>query len=160
MLNRLKAGINPYVRDTVRKCYRKAQVLHNWAMEIHEILLPALLTATEVFTVFAFFTSIRFNFTLGPLMPLVILPVGIICFFLLKVCFECGARLRDASRDISKLPYLVPTTRLMKTETVFLRSCKPITIVVGSTVTVTRNTFLTVSQDIVLMGLINLLLTF
>jgi len=130
-------------------------------MEVFQIILSSLLTRAEMVSIFALFTSIRFNITLGAFMVAIITFIGTICFIFIKLGIEYASNFTDASRDFGKLPCIVgPNTRLKKVDTIFRRSCRPLVTVVGSTFTITRNTFQSISQDVIFSGLINLLLTF
>ena len=143
--------------------YRAAQLVHSWAMEVFQHLLPASIAGAETVIIFALFSAIRLN-TYGSthenLMALVFLSVGTICFFIFKRCIELAAKVMRVSRDFSRIPFLQEGSRFEHRDNVFLVSCRPLVLKVGDTFVITRDTFPTISQDIILTTLINLLITF
>jgi len=146
-------------RELIQKYYRAAQAFHNWGMEVFQIILPAYVTGAEYFVVFAMFQAIRMN-SAELYMPTMSLTIGVLCFVILKLALESGAKLTEASRDFGKPPYVNGQEKLSKMDTAFLCSCRPLILTVGHTFRISRDTFPTISQDIILSGLINLLLTF
>jgi len=159
-LSRLGKGKDPRVRELIGKCYRTCQVLQSWETEIIQIILPTWVVGAEAIVVFALFLAIRCSISLGSLLTFMLVFMGVICFVTLKVIFKFAGKLTDDSRIFENPLYLSLNYGISKTELAFWRPCKPLAFVVGSTINVTRNTFPTVSQDIILVGITNLLVTF
>jgi len=152
--------MDPKDRQNIGQHYRTAQVFHQWAMEVFEVMvIPAYVTGGEYFVIFAMFLLIRINFT-EPYLPVITGSIGVICFVVLKLAIEYAARLADASAEFGKPRFSVKGTKLSKYDRAFLRSCRPLLVKVGKTFKISRDTFPTISQDIIMSGLINLLLTF
>ena len=89
--------------------YRAAQVVHNWAMEVFQQLIPVALAGVEVVIIFSFFAAIRLNpygATNERFIALVFLSVGVIGFFIFKQCTEFASKERDVSQDFSRKPFL------------------------------------------------------
>ena len=143
--------------------YRAAQLVHLRGMEVFRHLLPAAVAGAEIFIIFALFTSIRLNThgsTNGSLLALSFLSVGAITFYVFKRCLEFASKVTEASRDFSRIPFLQEGSRFLHEDKVFLASCRPLALKVGDTFIITKESFPTISQDIILTTLINLLITF
>ena len=143
--------------------YRSAQLVHNWTMEVFQELVTATLAGTEFVIIFAFLAAIRLN-TYGAandkFIAFVFLSVGAMFFFLFKQSIEFASKVTDTSRDFSRIPFLEEGSHFEHKDEVFLASCKPLVIRVGETFTFTKNSFPTISQDVILGTLVNLLITF
>ena len=147
----------------MRVYFRAAQVVHDWEKEVFQQLLPTSVTGAEMIIIFALFAAIRLNThgaTNEKLMALAFLSVGTITFFIFKQGIEFASKVTDASRDFSRMQFLQECFRCEQEDKVFLASCKPLVIKVGETFTITKESFPTISQDIILANLVNLLLTF
>ena len=159
-MHRLKIGINSNEKQKLGLSFRAAQYFHYWAMEVFRFILPASVTGAEVIIIFALFASLRLRETVGPIIIMLTMTLGGICFFVFKKALEFASRVTESSQDFSRTPFLKEGDKLNKYERVFLFSCKPLVLRVGETFVITKETFPTISQDIILGNLINLLLTF
>ena len=151
----------------VRLNYRAAQVVHNWAMEVFQpFLLLASVAGAEMVTICALFAAIRLNThgsTNEKFMALAFLSTRLfICFYIFKQCIEVASKVTDAFRNFSRIPFLIQGSRFRFAyeNKVFLASCKPLVLTVGEICTITKQSFPTISQDIILGSIVNLLLTF
>ena len=151
-------------QEIVSLNYRAAQIFHDWAQGTVHYLLPAGVAVAEVVIISGLFVAIRLN-TYGTsteerLLALVFLSVETNCFFVFKQCIEFASKVTDASRDFSRIPFLQKGSRYEHKDREFLASCKPLTFKVGETFTINRESFPTITMDIILGTLVNLLITF
>ena len=145
----------------VRVYYRSAQHIHYWAMEIVRHMLPVAMVGIETVIIFAFFAAIRLSTSTDEkLLAVVALSAGIISFIVLKRCIEFATKVTNSSRDFSRYPFLNQGPRFGREDKVFLASCKPLMLKVGDTFTINEESFPTISHDILLGTIINLLVTF
>jgi len=129
-------------------------------MEVIRTLLPSYLIAGELIIISSLFLAIRLKISVGHIFTVAIVAMGIICFFILKLCLEFAAEVTETSMEFARIPYLYEMIPVTTKDKAFWRSCRPMVISVGATFTINRETFPNISQDIILNGLINLLLTF
>jgi len=131
--------------------------MHACAMDAFGVLLPVYVTAAELVVTSSIFSSIKMTNSTFFAIPL--LAVGLICFSILKVALEFASKVTTNSRDFSRTPYPAGGRPIMlsQEEKVFLQSCKPLLLRVGDTFTITEETFPTISQDIIMTNVINLL---
>ena len=148
-------------QELVIKYFRAAQLIHCFAMEVFHYLLPAILTASEMVILFSLFLAIRLNtYTDEQLFTVLAICIGGISFFTLKQALEYAAKVMESSQAFSKIPFLKRGCHFEIEDRLFLASCKPLVISVGGTFSITNDTFPTISQNIILVNLINLLITF
>ena len=157
---RLKNGISSDEKRKLGMYFRAAQYFHYWWMEIFRVILPVCVTGAELIIVFTLFASLRLHALVGTFIIMVVMAVGGICFIVFKEALEYASMVTESSRDFSRTPFLKEGDKLSQYERVFLFSCKPLVLRVGETFVITKETFPTISQDIILGNLINLLLTF
>jgi len=137
--------------------YQAALVLHNWLLDIVMIMLP-LITLEEVFVVVTLYTSIRMEVK-GGFLTLIILGLSANNYSALKTICEASVAMTEASAGFSKLIKKIGSgSRLGKEDRLMLAACRPIKTVVGSMFTISRETLPTITQDIILGNVINLLL--
>jgi hypothetical protein len=134
-------------------------MVHIWAMEFFQFLLPFYLTGAELLSVAALYCAIRMHVSLG-LFTVLALGTGMTCFLTLKVALEFSAKVGESSREFSQTPFLPEGSLFTKEYRMFLKSCKPLDLRVGDSFPITKDTFPTISQDIILGNLINLLVGF
>ena len=145
----------------VRIYYRAAQLNHSLAMEIYQYLLPVSVAGVEMFIIFAFFAAIRLNtYANEKFLALVALSAGALGFFIFKQCIDLATKVTDSSRDFCRIPFLQKGSRFVREDKVFLASCQPLLMRIGHTFTIEKQSFPTISQDIILGTLVNLLITF
>jgi len=123
------------------------------------MLLPAYVTGSELTIVTSLFMFIRLKST-GLIFSVVIVSISTVTFFIFKLALEGASSLTDASQDFAKPPNLDGSIKFTKFDLQFLRSCRPLILTVGSTFKISKDTFPTISQNVILNGAINLLLTF
>ena len=144
--------------------YRAAQVLHYWATEVYQLFLPLCMVGTELIIIFALFLAIRLNADTQAQDKLIIavsaLSIGAISFYNLKQGVEFSSKITESSREFSRIPVLGKGACFEPKDRLFFASCKPLVAKVGGTFIITRQSFLTISQDIILGSLVNLLITF
>jgi len=155
--NRLRHVYDPRMKKTLRLRYREIELLHSWAMDVFKTLLPAFVAGAELFIIFSMFLVIRMNLALGFLFSAVGISLGINCFVFLKLSLQFSAKVTSSSKAFSTTPYVSRKTHFSKEDRRFLASCRPLALRVGSTFTISRETFPTISQDIILIKLMNLL---
>jgi len=125
-------------------------------------LLPTFILAGELIIIAGFFLPIRFSFSSGGTVLFITLAVGLSSALTFKKSLEGASYLTKASREFSRAPY--PSTkypvRFSKEDRIYLASCRPLVIKVAGSFAITKETFPTVSRDIILGNVINLLLMF
>ena len=89
-----------------------------------------------------------------------VISIGAIAFFIFKRAMEFASKVTGSSQDFSRIPFLQKGSELAHQDKVFLTSCKPLEIKVGATFIITKESFPTISQDIILGILVNLLMMF
>jgi len=129
-----------------------------------ELFLPIFLIAGELFVTFDIFVCVRLLLYYSPdvqVFTMFTLGTGAICFGSLKFGLQFLALLTNISKNFSRIPYEKEKwTRFNKEDRIFLVSCRPLWFRVNDTFTVTEQTFLTVTNDIILSNVINLLVAF
>jgi len=90
---------------------------------------------------------------LGLIAPLTVI-LGGVSYFCTKTALDFAADLTERSLEFCKPTRLQP---LSKEDKCRLPSCKPLKTVIGGTFTVTKRSVLTISQDVILGNVINLL---
>ena len=143
--------------------FRAAHLYHDWGMEVFKPLLPALLFSAEMVIIFGLFLSIRFHThdANEPIFSsLAAVSIGGLTLFILRRAFEVGVNLMETSQDFSRIPFLQKGCSFETKDRLVLASCKPLVLKVGEVFLITKETFPTILQDIILGNLINLLITF
>jgi len=149
-----KDGDNDARRLTVAR-FHAAHLLNTWAMGTFRTLLTGFITMDQILLIISLFLVIRMNISIhGVFVPFFLLGIGGMCYFALKVALDFAGKLMQLSEEFCHPSGL---RGFNKEEKCRLASCKPLRIVVGNTFTITRQTFSTISQDIVLANVINLL---
>ena len=141
--------------------YRGAHLMHYLATETARLLLPLCTTATEMLVILTFFLAIRLNADGNDklLVAVSCLAVGAMSFYNLKQGLEFASKVTESSRDFSQVPFLQKGYQLAHKDKVFLASCKPLETKVG-VFTITKESFPTISHEIILGNLVSLLVTF
>jgi len=137
--------------------YYAVHILHTWAMTTFRTIVAGYLIIGEVLVILSIFIVIRLKMRLG-VVSFIALVAGGVSYFCTKIALQFSADLTDRSKEFSK-----PFGRLLslsKGDKCPEALCKPLKLVIGSTFTVTKQSILTISQDIILMNLINLLVTY
>jgi len=134
--------------------YRAALIVHTWSIALNQLLLPSFMTAAEFLVIFTLYTGIRTNSILLRIMALIISGIG---YFVLKTAFEFGAVITDSSREFLKFSNAL---NLRKEDRLLISSSQPLTFTIGNTFTISKQTFPTISQDIILTGVVNVLVTY
>jgi len=145
------------MKKTLRLRYREIELLHSWAMDVFKTLVPVFVVGAELFILFSMFLVIRLNLALGFLLSAVGISLGINGFVFLKLALGFAAKVTSSSKAFSSTSYLTRKTHFSKEDRRFLISCRPLAFRVGSTFTISRETFPKISQDIILTKLMNLL---
>jgi len=136
--------------------YRAACIQHTWTMATFRTNIAGVLTIGEALTILSLYIIIRMKLRLGLIGPFAVM-LGAIFYFAMKTALQYCAALTARSQEFCK-----PSSfrSLSKEDRCRLASCKPLTVVIGSTFTVTKQSFLTISQDIILINVINLLVAY
>jgi len=122
-------------------------------MEFYRALYPILTVAAEIMIIFTAYVAIR---TDSVFMRAVAFIVSATVFIFLKTALEFGANLAESSREFLKLSN---GHNLPEEDKLMMAASRALTIVVGNTFTITKETFPTISQDIILDQLITLLVS-
>ena len=157
---RLSARIRSQHTRMYQIHYRATQVMHNIAMDVFKVLVPAYITESEFLILAALFLAIRLGVSPGFIFILIDVPIGLACFSCLKFGIEFAATVTELSRSCSWTPFLKYRSNFTKEDRTFLKSCATLKFKVGETFTISRETFPTMSQQIILNNLVNLLVTF
>jgi len=124
-------------------------------MEAFRIMLPCFMTTAELVCISGLYLAIRLNGVIGIFLAGVFFNFAAACFCIFKISLEFAAKVTTISEGFSKIHSRErPLTKL---DRCFLASCGKLKLKVGETFTITGDTFPTVSQDIILGNLINLL---
>ena len=131
-------------------------MLHAWAAAIFRNIVAIWLVTAEALMIIGFFIAIRMNTRLGliTVFALVLAGITLVCA---KFLMEFAAELTDRSQEFCKPRTPRPLSKEIKC---YLSGCQPLKTsigLLGGTFTVTKETFPTVSQDVILGNLINLL---
>jgi hypothetical protein len=114
----------------------------------------------EALLLASLYLIVSLNVAVGVLFTLLTILVFIIVFGCLKFALKYSSEMTEVSKDFARYPYLRDGRSLTKADRAFFASCKPLALQVGYTFTITKETFPTISKDIVLENLVNLLLGF
>ena len=139
--------------------FRAAQVLHYRAVEITQFLVPLFLAGGELVVILSFFLAIRLSST-EPFITMVMLSIGVAGLVFIERALDFAAKFTESSRQFSRIPFLRKGCHFRKRDKVFLASISPLVIRVANTFTITKATFPTILQDIILVNLMHLLITF
>jgi len=122
------------------------------------LVLPFLL-ATELMIIGALFSAVRLNTSLGITSSLILTSCALMGLITLKLDFDIAINLSEESISFKNLVNL-ERPRSSAEERRFLKSCRIIEVDVGGMFTITRQSFPSIVQDIILANLINLLLMY
>jgi hypothetical protein len=147
-------------QTTVGVLFRAAQLYHSSAMEEYKFVLPAFIAGAEMVIIGTLFIAIRLHAYEEPFFTLSAFGIATACFFIHKKSIEFAAKITEASQDFSRIPFMEKGCQLGHKDRLFLSSCKPLVLRVGSTFTITKDTFPTISNDVIMGTLINCLITF
>jgi len=138
--------------------YRTAQVLHTWSMEVFQFLVPAYFLGIEFIIIVTLFVSIRVGFSIEFLIAIFAFAIGLITFYGFMSTIHLASNVTELS--VGYIVTLLSDKSNTKADKCFLISCRRLKVRIGSTFTVTAETFPTVFQDVIVGYLINLLVTF
>jgi hypothetical protein len=137
-------------KRTLEIYYRSAQILHEAVLEISRILLPTYIGLAEGLILASLYLIICFNVAVGTFITLLTGLIFIIVFGCLKFALKYGSEMTEWSEEFARHPYSADCRNFTKADRVFFASCKPLILKVGHTFVITKETFHTISQDIVL----------
>jgi len=144
-----------YMRRLVSRYYA-VNVLQTCGTITFRSIMTCFIVLAEVLVILSLYITIRMNISGGFLVALVV-AMGGACYFVLKAVIKFSARLSEVSREFCKPGGL---RNLNKKHKSLIASCKPLSFAIGSTCTVTRQTFPTITQDIILSNLVNMLVSY
>ena len=158
--NRISARVKTQDTRIYEIYYRATQTMHNRAMNVFGILVPALVTGAQLLILASLFLVIRIGVSSGILFIILDVPLGIMCFICLKTGIEFASNVTELSQNCSWTPFLNHRPDFTKKDRIFLKSCALLKFKVGETFTITKVSFPTMSQQIILGNLVNLLVLF
>jgi len=144
---------NTEQRKQIISKYRAAQILHTWGTVIFRNMLSDWLLTGEALMILGFFIAIRMNTRLGLISLFALIFAGV-TFYCFKVTIEFAADLTDRSQEFCKSKTSGPLSKEIQYS---LSSCQPLKTPIGGTITISKETFPNVSQQVILDNLINLL---
>jgi len=145
-------------RRQLIEMYHAVYTLHTWITATLRTTVADFLISAEVLIILSLFIVIRLKLKLG-IMSVLAMFVGGVLYFCMEIALNFAADLTDISKEFCQ-PSSGRPLSLSKEEKCRLATCRPLKIVIGNTFTVTKQTILTISQDIILMSLINLLVNY
>ncbi len=149
-----KANAEPRQQLVVR--YHAADVMNTQILATTRTLLTGFLVMIQVIIVLSLVLSIRMNINAGFVVPIVLF-VGGVGYTILKLVLEYQGNLTRLSKEFRQPAGL---RGFNKEDKCRLASCRPWRIVIGNTFTITRQTFATISQDIILGNVVNILVAY
>jgi hypothetical protein len=144
-------------------CYRTAHVLHAEVMAAFKFVIPVYLVNAELLIISSLFQVIRLLSLGGPLVTGAPLLIALATVTVFRSCLEIAVRLTNLSVNFSCLPFSQRNVKeglVSREERRFFKSCKSLSVRIGGTFTVTRETFPTVAQHILINYLVTLLISF
>jgi len=139
--------------------YRAAFIINTWLVDTTKFLVPGFLTATEVMIIGSLYTAVRLNRTNGIYFSLLLGSLGVRGLLKIKMDLGFAMRMTELSINFKHLVRL-EGARCTVEDRRFLDSCLPIRLKLGDTFTVSKNTYYTIVQDIIISNLVNLLVTY
>jgi len=144
------------LRKQIISRYKAALMLYTLAAGIFRNIIAIWLVTAEALIIIGFFITIRMNTRLGLITVFALVLAGI-TFFCFKFLTDFATNLMDRSLEFCKPKTPRPLSKEIK---YCLSGCQPLKTPVGGTFTVTKETFPTVSQQVILDNLINLLVAY
>jgi len=138
--------------------YRASQLMHRWSMDVFKLLVPILFIGAEFTIIIAIFLCIRVGFSKQIIFAILAFATGVIIFCVLMFALVFSSGITKGSAGY--IDALVNAAICTKASKLFLNSCPPLQLRIGSTFTVTQQTFPTIMQDVLIGNITNLLVTF
>jgi len=160
LLTSLKQVPNPNENIRLQGFYRATFLMHAWAMDAFRFLVPGIVLSAEFTAVIAFFITVRTANPNEVYICALALAVGIIDFLALKAAVVLASKVAEVSKDYIGFMLFKNGGKVSTLDRRVWISCRPLLQKVGSTFTITKETFPTMSQDIILGNVITLLLMF
>jgi hypothetical protein len=133
------------------------QIHHAVACDVVKYALPIVMPMAELLIVVALYSVIRLSSSLNALITLTLMAVGLVAGMVLKLGIDVAVRVTEKSETIRALALRKGFT---KADIRFFRSCRPLKWKIGSTFTITRETFPHILNEIIIANVINLLVAF
>jgi len=157
-----RAQVKPFSkRDKFRSQieYRSHQILNNIAMEFSPLLVVGAYCVGSSIMITGIFCLIRYHSIIDPLFILVLIVLVVIVIVMALILVIKVIRVREESEEICLAFQNLPAQS--KADFRFWKSCRPVSMKVGSFGTVESHEFIiTLLQSVVLDTTINLLLNF
>jgi len=118
---------------------------------------PAFLSCGELFAITSIYATIRLRASLDLFFIVNIIFADLVCLMALEIILRFMCQITEHSEVFSKQHNLAHGLSLTKEEQRFMESCRPLKWKVGI-ITITRNTFPTIFNNIVIQSVINLLI--
>jgi len=146
------------IRREFELMYRASQLMHRWSMDVFKHLVPVLFIGAEFMIIMAMFACIRLGFSKQIILAILAFAIAVILFCVLMFALVLSSGITKGSAGyVDELVNAATSTKANKR---FLISCPPLELRIGSTFTVTQQTFPTILQDVLIGNIINLLVTF
>jgi len=139
--------------------YRAHQVFHNYIIEEIQIIGPVCLSCVELITIVFIYGTIRLGASVDVDLFLIlnVFFVSLVCLVVLEIILQFAHQITQHSELLSKQQYFPDGRGPTKEDERFMKSCRPLKWKIG-VFTVTRNTFPTILNNIVIQSVIDLLI--
>jgi len=124
-------------------------------MDIFQSLIVLLIVVAELTIIICLYNVIRTDYVL---LAMFFLVVDGLVLFGLKTAFDFGANLTDTSKNFLKLWSILELPQ--EDRLMMAVASQPLRVIVGNTFKITRQTFPTVVQNIILDNVVTLLVTY
>ncbi len=144
-------------KSELRLQFRMHQIHHALACDVVKYALPIVIPVAEFLIVVTFYSVIRLSSSFNAFITLTLMAVGLVAGMVLKLGIDVAVRVTEKSETIRALALRKGFT---KADIRFFRSCRPLKWKIGSTFTITRETFPHILNEIIIANVINLLVAF
>ena len=144
----------------LRILYRAHQIFHNFNLQLIRIIAPVTVSTAEIINIIAIYTTIRLSRYLGPFLLFNFIVIDVVCLLVVQIAMDFAYRMTEYSTVFSKSLTIdefagyVPSAE----ERSFVKSCRPLHWKLGDYFTVTKNTFPTILDKIIIQTVVYLLI--
>ncbi len=125
-------------KSELRLQFRMHQIHHALACDVVKYALPIVIPVAEFLIVVTFYSVIRLSSSFNAFITLTLMAVGLVAGMVLKLAIDVAVRITEKSETIRALALRKGFT---KADIRFFRSCRPLKWKIGSSFTLTRETF-------------------
>jgi len=154
-----KPNLSPSRKSELRIFYRSLQVHHGMATEASKAFLPVVIPTAEVILITSIFTVIRFHDRFNQLLLLALIFVALFAGIMLGLAIENAVRVTTKSAKMGELGSS-SGRRFEKEDVAFFKSCLPLKWKIGGSFSLNRDTFIRIMNDVVVVGVMNLLIAY